>query len=342
MPLLRDALRAISSRLGFVVIRRRTADEILETHPWLADRLARQRTPPSRQPTAGDQDAPSGSDPRLAELRRRYALHPATGHTVWTPENLRAELDIAHFRADNAYVWQTRVNTPIQYLISSLYVQANDPLGLLNRTTEDGRFGVHTYQHGDKVVSRDLLDSIMELNFLEDEIGLSRISELTMLDIGAGYGRLAHRAAESLPNLRRYLCTDAVPESTLVSELYTQARGVGDKVQVVPLDDLQRVLGETRVDVALNIHSFSECSLASIGWWLDQVAASRIPWLFIVPNSGDQLVSFEADETHPSFLAEITGRGYELVTRRAKYHRSEDAQRYGLYPATYFLFRLID
>ena len=335
--------KRLLARLGLVVIRRSTAKEIVAGHPWLGDRLgepsARESMSESRPVTPG---APTRSDPRLAELRRRYAGHPATSHSVWSPENLTTELALERFREDNAYVWQTRASNPIQYLLSALYVQANDPLALYPLLLEDGAFGAYTYQHEGRAVSRDSLDSILEISFLEDEIGLSSLPQLTVLDIGAGYGRLAHRMAESLPNLERYLCADAVPESTFVSDFYTKFRGVDPKVTVVPLDEIADVLSGTRVDVALNIHSFSECSLASIEYWLDLVARAKTPWLFIVPNTGDRLISWEPDQSRLSFAEAIQSRGYELVVKRAKYHRSSDMQRFGLFPSTYFLFRRAD
>ena len=345
MPLSRIVARLLKrslKRLGLVVIRRATADEIVAGHPWLADRLgglqSHQSARPERQSTPG---APTAGDPRLAELRRRYAGHPATSHSVWAPENVASELTLERFREDNAYVWQTRMSNPIQYLLSCFYVQANDPLGLFPWLREDGAFGAWTYEHDGRPVSRDLLDSILEISFLEEEIGLSGLQALTVLDIGAGYGRLAHRMAEAMPNLQRYLCTDAVPESTFVSEFYTKFRAIQSKVTVVPLDEIDDLLHQTRVDVAVNIHSFSECSLASIEYWLDLVARAETSWLFIVPNTGDQLISWEPNQSRLSFAEAITSRGYEMVVKREKYHRSPDTQRFGLFPSTYFLFRRV-
>ena len=46
-----------------------------------------------------------------------------------------------------------------------------------------------------------------------------------MLDIGAGYGRLAHRMSAAFPQLEDYCCVDAVPESTFLSEYYLRHRG---------------------------------------------------------------------------------------------------------------------
>jgi hypothetical protein len=39
----------------------------------------------------------------------------------------------------------------------------------------------------------------------------------SVLDIGAGYGWLAHRMTQAYPELSDYCCVDAIPEATLTS-----------------------------------------------------------------------------------------------------------------------------
>ncbi len=73
-----------------------------------------------------------------------------------------------------------------------------------------------------------------ELCFLERELGLRERERFSVLDIGAGYGRLAHRmAAAHAERLADYCCVDAVPESTFVSEYYLRHRGVAPPARVV-------------------------------------------------------------------------------------------------------------
>lgn len=327
-------LKATATRLGYHVISRATADQILESHPWLRQHLGGE---PGPAPARRAAHAPES--PRLAELRRRYAGHPATAHTVWATENLSRDLDLTNFRGDNVFVWQTRATTPIQYLVSTYYVRDNDPLALYDRMHEDGAFGAHTCQHNGRAISRDMLDSVLEISFLDEQIGIARNPELTVLDIGAGYGRLAYRMAETLPNLARYFCVDAVAESTVVSELYIRHRGVENKVTVVPLDEAEPVITGSRIDVAVNIHSFSECALTSIEYWVDLIDRAGIPWIFVVPNTGDRLVSSESDGSRLDVLPTFKAHGYSLAVTRDKYHRSADVQRFGLFPSTYLLFK---
>lgn len=256
-------------------------------------------------------------NPRLAELEERYAALdiPAAAHTQWRPSFLRKNLSLAWFRGDNAYVWQFRQlgrAARLRMYLAMLDVQGRDGLGLFDTLTEDGLFGAWTFEFGDRpAVSRDLLDSINEINYLDDRIGLSTLDGLRVLDIGAGYGRLAHRMTLGLKNLAAYDCIDGVATSTFLCEYYTRFRELADTVRVVPLDE-HRTLRDG-YDLAVNIHSFSECSLAAIRWWLDRVAEREIPWLLIVPNTPDELRSTEIDGSMQPFRQDVLERGYELV-----------------------------
>jgi hypothetical protein len=76
-------------------------------------------------------------------------------------------------------------------------------------------------------------------------------------------------------------------------------------------------------DVAVNIHSFSECSLAAIQWWADRIAERNIEWLLIVPNTGGDMLSTEASGDRLDFRPVIEGAGYELVDQRPIYGQEE-------------------
>jgi len=279
---------------------------------------------------------------RLKELRARYRSfqEKALVPIVWTDEYVQS-YDLQSFRGDNCYVWQTQDPNcdEINYCLTAYYVKAIDRLGLLGKNSEDGLFGPYTCIVDSMPVSRDLLDSIIELHFLEKHLQLTATEGLTMLDIGAGYGRLASRAARSLPNLAKYLCTDAVPESTFLSEYYVRFRQLGDKVDVVPLDEIEQRLQEQKIDLAVNIHSFSECSLEAIEWWLQLLSARKVPHLFIVPNPGGHGGSELALNSGEDFSSLVEKYGYRLRIKAPKY---EDplVQKYGVSPTQYYLYQL--
>ena len=289
----------------------------------------------------------TAGNPRLQELKRRYRAlqHPAMSPSLWTEAHLRADLNLSAFRADNAYLWQTRgltgtdlFSVEMKYLLTLFYTKTVDRLNLLESLTEDTLFGVcaYTFNH-DLLFTRDLLESILEISFLEEQIGISQWEGANVLDIGAGYGRLAHRIAAAFPALKTVYCTDAVPESTFLSEFYLRFRGVEGRTRVLPLDEVEQGLSGNRIDLVTNIHSFSECPIATIRWWLDLVASNEVRYIFIVPNDGDVTRSREADGGHVDFLADVLSRGYRLKLKRPKY-QDPLMQSYCIHPSYYYLF----
>lgn len=281
--------------------------------------------------------------PQLIEYKRRYEGHPAARHSVWKPEYRERELNLSAFRADNAYLWQSRdvtFDVRISYALSTYYVKNIDELGLMKELNEDGSFGAVTFKMDDgKTVSRDLLDSIWEINFLERHLKLSTMVSVSVLDVGAGYGRLAYRLAKSLSNLKIVLCTDAVPESTFICEYYLKHTGVSDRAKTVPLDTIEEALHIHPMDIAINIHSFQECSFESISWWIDVISRRGVKYLMLA-HYKDELLSSEPDGTKRDFRPLLERQGFELLAQESVYARGTLARIYGLYPERwYFLFR---
>lgn len=284
-------------------------------------------------------------NPRLLELREAYnALdHPASVPSQWRDSFLKKNLSLAWFRGDNAYVWQLRLyrgSAKARNYLALLDVESRDKLGLLKKLTEDGLFGAFCFVFGDRSpVSRDLLDSVNEINYLDDQIGLAAMDAPTVLDIGAGYGRLAHRMSEGLPNLARYDCIDGVAVSTFLCEYYLRFRNVPDSVRVVPLPEVDSLADS--YTVAVNVHSFSECSLAAIQWWLERISERDIEWLLVVPNTQGMLVSTEISGEHLDFMPAVVAAGYELVDHRPVYQSGELRELIDLHDE-FYLFRRSD
>jgi SAM-dependent methyltransferase len=256
--------------------------------------------------------------PRLAELRRAYeGAHPAVRvHSRWTDEGARSWLDLARFRGDNAYVWQYREDrrvSELKYLVYLQDVMARDQAGLIDTLGEDGAFGCWTFTwDGLPTVSRDLLDSVNELLFLDAELGVLSGARPRVLDIGAGYGRMAHRYVTAVPGVADYACTDAVPESTFLCEYYLRHREIWPPARAVPLTDVD-ALEPGSFDLAVNIHSFSECTLDAIGWWSAQLSRLEVPTLFLVPNEAKGFLSTEVDGRRLDYLPVLEAAGYRLA-----------------------------
>jgi ubiquinone/menaquinone biosynthesis C-methylase UbiE len=160
---------------------------------------------------------------------------------------------------------------------------------------------------------------------------------VTVLDIGAGYGRLAYRLAKSLPNLKSVLCADAVAESTFLCEHYLNYRGVSDRAKVVPLDTVEEAL-PSAIDIVTNIHSFQECTYESISWWLNVISKRKVKY-FMLAHYKDELHSRERDGTAKDFRPLLEMKGFKLVSKESVYAPGTLAGTYGLYPERwYYLF----
>ena len=142
--------------------------------------------------------------------------------------------------------------------------------------------------------------------------------------------------SEALPQLARYDCTDGVAVSTFLCEYYTRFRELFDTVRVVPLTEVE-TLAE-RYHLAVNVHSFSECSLAATEWWMDRLAERDVEWLLIVPNTAGELLSTELDGSRRDFHPPIEAAGYKLVDRRPNYQNDELRELIGV-DDEFFLFR---
>jgi len=276
-------------------------------------------------------------NPELLDLKKRYRAcsHSSCGELLWTDDRVKPD-DILYFRGHNAYVFQEGSfnRNLFGYLLAYYYAKSIDRLGLLDILKEDTAFGVITYEVDGKQVSRDLLDSVLEIYFLENNLGLSDKENLTILDIGAGYGRMAHRMVESFPNVKSYCCTDAVAVSTFISKYYLELRGLQDRTRVLALDTIHEDLSKGSIYLAVNIHSFSECTLDAIEWWLSLLVEKEVPYLMIVPNSGVELLTNDGRD----FSSMLNDYGYGRIALEPKY-KDPVVQKYAMNPDYYHLFK---
>jgi hypothetical protein len=260
-------------------------------------------------------------NPRLRDLREAYDSVdlPVRSPSRWREEHVKGFLDLRYFRGETLITWHYRELpriTALKYFIYARYVQERDVLGLLGRLDEDGAFGCWTYEYpGYGRYSRDLLESVNELCFLERELGLSQRDRFSVLDIGAGYGRLAHRMTRAYPQLDDYCCVDAIAESSFLCEYYLRYRGCSPRARSMRLDRVESELEPGSFDLAVNIHSFSECTYAAVGWWLGVLERLEVPNLLIIPNEPTELLTLEVGGSRRDFMPLIEQAGYRLASR---------------------------
>jgi len=309
-----------------------------------------QKHSPERISSNNNSRLPEGAEaylrvthPRLVELQDRYSRFDSqvTAPLVWTPDHVSSD-DILYFRGDTAYVWQRKgmhLNV-LAYALSTFYVKSIDTHNLLASLEEDELFGNCIVEIDNRPISRDLLDSIVEIYFLDRHLSIaSSDRRLRILDIGAGYGRLAHRLLNACPKVRSYWCTDGVATSTFISDYYLRFRNLEDRAKAIPLDEIEDAMKHQTVDIALNIHSFSECTTSAIEWWLSLLAKHGVGHLMIVPNhvdrDGERLLSNDRKDMR----AIVERHGFTLIAKEPKY-REPVVQQYGMYPVYHYLFQL--
>lgn len=261
-------------------------------------------------------------NPKLQRLRAAYAANRSAAvgpASRWTEGAVRLFLDLRYFRGETLITWHYRELpriSALKYFVLMRYVRDRDALGLLDRLHEDGAFGCWTFSYpGHGKVSRDLLDSVNEISFLERRLELSARPRLSVLDVGAGYGRFAHRLAGAYEQLEDVCCVDAIPEATFVCDYYLRFRECSPPARALALDEIDSALVPGGFDLAVNIHSFSECTHAAVEWWIGLLRRLEIPSLLIVPNEPTELLTLEPDGTRRDFAPLLQRAGYRLECR---------------------------
>jgi hypothetical protein len=95
------------------------------------------------------------------------------------------------------------------------------------------------------------------------------------------------------------------------------------------LDEVQ----EGSINLAKNIHSFSEMSMPSLESWVRFLVEKKVEYVFVVPNGADLALNDGSD-----FGGLFENAGYHIESVDDKFSDPEFA-RFGIYPSKYFLLR---
>jgi len=213
-----------------------------------------------------------------------------------------------NFRGDNAYVWQCKLgdnkNIYIEYYKK---IKNIDTENFFEKTKEDGSYGCITFNIDNILISRDLLDSISEIYFLKTIF--PNLEQMTFLEIGAGYGRLCKRFIDCFPNINYYI-TDAIAESTYFSKIYL---GIQNTNKIINLFDLERITKNLKFDIAVNIHSFPECNIKDIEWWINFIYNNKIKYIFYVPNNPNSTPEYIPTNSGESILNIYNKYRYKII-----------------------------
>ena len=236
--------------------------------------------------------------------------------TVWNNKSIYIKNSFnMNFRGENAYVWQCQLgdnkNTYKEYYEK---IKNIDVDRFLTKTKEDGSFGCITFNVEDTIISRDLLDSIIEIYFLKTHF--HNLQQMSLLEIGAGYGRLCKRFMDCFPN-SNYFITDAIPESTYFSKMYL---GKEHEERVIELVDIKNKINTLKIDIAINIHSFPECNINDIEWWVKIIHTGRIKYILYVPNHPNSNPEYMPTNNGESILNVYKKYGYKVKVFKNLYN----------------------
>lgn len=211
--------------------------------------------------------------PDRIEVTDRDRKSAETGLGMWDAWQEKVKAALPNFAAPGIFVSQDR--PAIDYIRVANYVYKRKPVDLPGkmRDTEFGALAFETPSLG--TVTRAWLDSNVEIDFLRRHLG-DKLSKMSALDIGAGYGRLA---VSMRPFVQEFYCVDGVDISTQICRQYTQR--FAPSVKVLTKKDLP---GMT-IDLAMNIHSWNECSYVQIKEWIDAIVSMRAQYIFFVSHS---------------------------------------------------------
>jgi putative sugar O-methyltransferase len=249
----------------------------------------------------------------LEELQNRYNQFYKENNfnispTTWNNNSSYIQNSFnMNFRGDNAYVWQCKLgdnfNTYIEYY---KILKKIDKDNLFAKTKEDGSYGCISFEIDNIQISRDLLDSILEIYFLQSIF--PNLHQMNILEIGAGYGRLCKRFTDCFPS-SKYFITDAIPESTYFSKIYL---GKENENRVINLFDIENKINSGTINLAINIHSFPECNIDDIEWWVKFIYMKKIKYIFYVPNNPNSTPDYMPTNRGASILEIYCKYGYKV------------------------------
>lgn len=191
----------------------------------------------------------------------------------------------------------------------------NFPIDLRGRT-RDIKHGARALGTTWGEVTRAWLDSNVEWDFVRRHLKNTTSGIYDVLDVGAGYGRLAVSVQDFVNS---YTCVDAVPVSTRVCRDYVSQYSRHGNIVIPTLAEWCTAPGK-RYDLAVNIHSWNECSYEQIDRWLNALTELWVPWLFTVSHEHwlpDKKTAYHPHGDTVRSYRDLILRDYDLVAEES-------------------------
>jgi len=231
----------------------------------------------------------------------------ATASSFWSAWEDKVKADRQNFAKSPLYVEQmSQTPQEFQAVAETVTLLGQiDPDG----KTRDAQFGGRLVETCLGPVTRMWLDSNIEYHFLKRH--LPTLAYSRVLDIGAGYGRFAATLAQFVLSVTT---VDAIPISTEVSREYLGR--FAPSVDVLSIDQFTETFQTESYDLAINIHSWNECTKEQVENWIKTLVHMKVPHLFTVShgqlNGEKEKAYYTWQIGHPSFRP-ILEFYYDLV-----------------------------
>jgi SAM-dependent methyltransferase len=225
---------------------------------------------------------------------------------MWESWQQKVQEALPFFARCPIYVEQNSLSRE-QFETVARYVKDQGPIDMDGRA-RDAEFGGRVVNTPLGPVTRMWLDSNVEFAFLRRHLGPT-LGVPRVLDIGAGYGRFAVTIA---PHVKSVTCVDAVPISTACCRDYCGR--FNKAIQVPTIQEFAAKEGQS-FDLAVNIHSWNECTLEQVTNWLNVLGEMKVPFLFTVSHGtlhGPEKAYYSWNHGQPSYRPAIEAR-YDLV-----------------------------
>jgi len=231
----------------------------------------------------------------------------ATSSAFWSAWAEKVKADRHNFAKSPLYVEQdSQFPEEYQAVAETVTLMGQvDPDG----KTRDAQFGGRLVDTCLGPVTRMWLDSNIEYHFLKRH--LPTLASSRVLDIGAGYGRFAATLSQFVPSVTT---VDAIPISTEVSREYLSR--FAPTVDVLSIEQFVDTFQNQSYDLAVNIHSWNECTKEQVENWIKTLVQMKVPHLFTVShgqlNAEREPAYYTWQVGHPSFRP-ILEYYYDLV-----------------------------
>lgn len=209
-------------------------------------------------------------------MSRRYGASPLWIHNCETRLTKEAVSDLTGFKSGGANfklaLWDPRANG-VRYLKALIYNASarltSESWTRLRRTRNREVGDPIAVRYNGEPICLDYLQAVLELEFIANHLELDGLS---ILEIGAGYGRTCHVIMSNC-DVAAYHIVD-LDNSLELARKYLGAvldREQFAKIQFRTVDDVDTSLGAARLDLCINIDSFAEMEARTVENYLSLI-----------------------------------------------------------------------